>query len=285
MDDDIRIAGKDNGKNADGENVQYAKGQCADHERKQCSIDENRQFAVVDKNSSATFQGTMDDYPNGFVIIVDKPEGWTSADAVRKIKFGLQRRFKMKKLKVGHAGTLDPLATGMLVICVGKATKVSELLQAEPKEYLASVKFGATTPSFDMEKEIDATYPFKHITSEKIQEVLKTFIGEQYQLPPIYSAKFVGGMRAYEWARLGEDVELKKAKINIYNIDFISYEAPVLKLSIKCGKGTYIRAFARDLGLALDSGAYLTELRRVSSGGFRIENALTLEGVARKFEY
>lgn len=242
-------------------------------------------FAVIDKNSPAIFQGGLEDYPDGFVIVLDKPIEWTSADAVRKIKFGLQRRFKVKKLKVGHAGTLDPLATGLLVICVGKATKVSELLQAEPKEYIAGVRFGATTPSFDMEKEIDATYPFGHITAEKIKEVLKTFEGEQYQLPPVYSAKFVGGMRAYERARLGEDVDLKKSKINIYGLDFLGYESPDLKLSIKCGKGTYVRAFARDLGLALDSGAYLTELRRMSSGGFKIEDALSLEEVAEKFEY
>ena len=242
-------------------------------------------YKIIDKHSPAVFQGGLEDYPEGFVIVLDKPREWTSADAVRKIKFGLLRTFKVKKLKIGHAGTLDPLATGILVICVGKATKISELLQAESKEYIADIRFGATTPSFDMEKEIDATYPYEHITEEKLKDILKGFIGEQEQLPPMYSAKFVSGMRAYEWARQGEEVDLKKAKINIYDLEVLSYNAPDLKLSIKCGKGTYVRALARDLGLALDSGAYLTGLRRVSSGGFKTEDALSLEDVASMFGY
>lgn len=242
-------------------------------------------FAVIDRNYPSLFQGSPEDYPNGFVIVLDKPCEWTSADAVRKIKFGLQRRFKVKNIKVGHAGTLDPLATGILVICAGKATKFSETLQAEAKEYVADIKFGATTPSFDMEKEIDAVYPFEHITEDKIREVLRTFDGEQYQLPPVYSAKFIDGMRAYERVRLGEEVELKRAKIKIYGTEIISYDPPLLRLSIKCSKGTYIRAFARDLGLALESGAHLTALRRVASGGFKIENALALEEVAAIFGY
>lgn len=242
-------------------------------------------FTVIDRNSPPLFQGTFTDYPDGFVIVLDKSYGWTSADAVRKIKFGFQRRFKMKNIKVGHAGTLDPLATGILVICIGKATKISEMLQASPKEYIADIEFGATTPSFDMEKEIDATYPFEHITEDKIIKVLQSFLGEQDQLPPVYSAKFVSGMRAYERARLGEDVILKKAVINIYESKVLDFTPPLLKLFVKCSKGTYIRAFARDLGLALNSGAYLKGLRRVASGGFKVENALTIDGVAEMFGF
>ena len=185
--------------------------------------------------------------------------------------------FKNKKLKVGHAGTLDPLATGMLIISLGKATKISEQLQAEKKEYIADVTFGATTPSYDLEKEIDATYPYEHITAEKIEETLKGFIGTQEQVPPIFSAKYVDGVRAYEMAREGVEVELKSATITIYNIELLEYNAPTAKIRIECSKGTYIRSLARDLGLALESGAHLSALRRTKSGTFSVEDATTMD--------
>lgn len=239
-------------------------------------------FSVLDKNTLESFDLTPSAHPEGYVIVLDKPYEWTSADAVRKVKFSLTRRFKLKNLKVGHAGTLDPLATGILSVCVGKATKCAESLQQQPKSYIAEVTFGATTPSFDKEKEVDALYPYEHITIEKIEEVVKGFIGVQQQLPPIYSAKYVDGIRAYEMARQGEQVELKSSTIEIYDMKVISYSAPVLTISVECSKGTYIRAIARDLGIALGSGGYLTALQRSSSGSFRIENALSMEDFSQK---
>ena len=240
-------------------------------------------YAVIDRNTPAGTSLAPDLYPEGYVMVVDKPYRWTSADVVRKIKFSLKKIYHQNNIKVGHAGTLDPLATGVLVVCVGKATKVSEALQAERKEYVAEVTFGATTPSFDMEHETDASYPWEHITEEAIAAALTDMEGEQMQLPPVYSAKYVDGVRAYEIARQGEDVELKAAKINVYGTKIMNYSAPVLKVAVECSKGTYIRAFARDLGQALDSGAYLSGLVRTASGGFRIENDLKLEEFSERF--
>lgn len=244
----------------------------------------------------------IEDYPEGIVIPIDKPYRWTSADVVRKCKFQLQKHFSQKKLKVGHAGTLDPLATGMLIVCAGKATKIAEELQAHEKEYLATVEFGATTASFDLEQPIDAYYPYQHITAEKIAAALEQFKGEQEQVPPMFSAKIIGGLRAYELARAGEEVEMRKSIINIYDIELVSFveknimtddgfelsdsvrnvrnyhtshisdgQRPAATLRIRCSKGTYIRSLARDLGLALGSGAYLTALRRTASGPFRLK--------------
>lgn len=232
---------------------------------------------VIKKGELTTLVPNMENYPEGILIPFDKPLEWTSADVVRKLKFKFQYFFKNKKLKVGHAGTLDPLATGMLIISLGKATKISEQLQAEKKEYIADVTFGATTPSYDLEKEIDATYPYEHITAEKIEETLKGFIGTQEQVPPIFSAKYVDGVRAYEMAREGVEVELKSATITIYNIELLEYNAPTAKIRIECSKGTYIRSLARDLGLALESGAHLTALRRTKSGTFSVEDATTMD--------
>lgn len=240
-------------------------------------------YAVIDRNTPAGTSVDPDLYPEGYVMVVDKPYGWTSADAVRKIKFSLKKIYHRGNIKVGHAGTLDPLATGVLLVCVGKATKVSEALQAERKEYIAEVTFGATTPSFDREHEVDATYPWEHITEEAIAAALSGMEGEQMQLPPVYSAKYVDGIRAYEMARQGEEVQLRAALIRIYGTRIISYSAPVLKVAVECSKGTYIRAFARDLGAALGSGAHLTGLVRIASGGFRVENALTIEEFVEKF--
>lgn len=240
-------------------------------------------YEVIDRNTPAGTSLAPDLYPEGFVMVMDKPYRWTSADVVRKIKFSLRKMYHLHNVKVGHAGTLDPLATGVLLVCVGKATKVSEALQAERKEYIAEVTFGATTPSFDMEHEVDARYPWEHITEEAISDALKSMEGEQMQLPPIYSAKYVDGIRAYEMARQGEAVELKAARINIYSARLIEYSAPVLKVAVQCSKGTYIRAFARDLGMALGSGAHLSGLVRTASGGFSISNALTMDDFLQRF--
>lgn len=240
-------------------------------------------YAVIDRNTPAGTSLSPELYPEGWVMVLDKPYRWTSADAVRKIKFTLKKLYHQNNIKVGHAGTLDPLATGVLLICAGKATKVSEALQAERKEYIAEVTFGATTPSFDMEHEVDARYPWEHITEEAIAVALKSMEGEQMQLPPVYSAKYVDGIRAYEMARQGEEVALKAARINIYATQLIEYSPPVLKVAVQCSKGTYIRAFARDLGVALGSGAYLSGLVRTASGGFSIGNALTMEDFQERF--
>lgn len=240
-------------------------------------------FAVIDRNTPAGTSLDPELYPEGYVMVLDKPYRWTSADAVRKIKFSLKRLYHRGNIKVGHAGTLDPLATGVLLICVGKATKVSKALQSERKEYEAEVTFGATTPSFDLEHGVDAVYPWEHITPEAVASALKSMEGEQMQLPPVYSAKYVDGTRAYEKARQGENVELKAARVHIYGTRIIEYSAPVLKVAVECSKGTYIRAFARDLGTALGSGAHLTALMRTASGGFSVENALSVTGFSEKF--
>ncbi len=233
-------------------------------------------YVVIDKRTPAGVSLSPEQYPDGYVVVLDKPYGWTSADAVRKIKFGLCRRYRTGKVKVGHAGTLDPLATGVLAVCVGKATKSSEALQAGNKEYLAEITFGATTPSFDKETEVDAVFPYGHITVGDIAVALDGMVGEQLQLPPVYSAKYVDGVRAYEKARQGESVDLKASRIEIYGTEIVEYSPPVLKVVVRCGKGTYVRAFARDLGVALGSGAHLSGLVRTASGGFLLENALSI---------
>ena len=226
-----------------------------------------------------TLQGV--DFPEGYVAIIDKPYEWTSADVVRKIKFQL-RKCGHPKIKIGHAGTLDPLATGILIVCIGRATKRVESLQAEQKEYVAELMLGATTPSGDMEHEVDATYPTEHITREAVKAALQSLTGEREQLPPQYSAKKVQGVRAYEFARAGEEVELKRAKINIYAMELVEYDLPRIKIRVECSKGTYIRSLAFEIGETLNSGAYLTSLRRTRSGDFRVEEAHTLDAFMEK---
>ena len=218
---------------------------------------------------------------DGYVAVIDKPLEWTSADVVRKVKFRLQR-MGYRKIKVGHAGTLDPLATGILLVCIGRATKRVDSLQAERKEYVADLMLGATTPSFDMEHPVDKTYPTEHITREMVEQALKSLEGERLQSPPLYSAKKVEGVRAYEFARQGEEIELKKALINIYSLTLEEYDLPKIRIRVECSKGTYIRSLAQEIGEAVGSGAYLTSLRRTASGDFRVENAWQLEDFLKK---
>ena len=217
----------------------------------------------------------------GYVAVIDKPLEWTSSDVVRKIKFRLNK-MGHRKIKIGHAGTLDPLATGILLVCIGKATKQVDALQAERKEYVAELMLGATTPSYDMEHPVDKTYPIDHITREKVEEALVALKGERLQAPPIYSAKKVEGVRAYEFARQGEEVELKKALINIYSLTLEEYDLPKIRIRVECSKGTYIRSLAGEIGEAVNSGAYLTSLRRTASGEFKVENAWQLEDFLKK---
>ena len=220
---------------------------------------------------------------DGYVAVIDKPLEWTSADVVRKVKFRLQRK-GYRKIKVGHAGTLDPLATGILLVCIGRATKRVDELQAERKEYVATLELGATTPSFDMEHSIDATYPIEHITRERVEAALASLTGERLQAPPIYSAKKVEGMRAYEFARAGEEVELRKALINIYSLTLEEYDLPHIRIRVECSKGTYIRSLAQEIGQALDNGAYLTSLRRTRSGEFDVEKAWSLDELLKNID-
>lgn len=221
------------------------------------------------------------DLNEGYVAVIDKPYEWTSADVVRKIKFQL-RKCGYPKIKIGHAGTLDPLATGILLVCIGRATKQVEKLQSEEKEYVAELELGATTPSGDMEHEIDQRYPTEHITRERVEQALHSLMGEREQLPPLYSAKKVQGVRAYEFARLGEEIELKKAIINIYALELLEYDLPYIKIRVQCSKGTYIRSLAFEIGEALKSGAYLRSLRRTRNGGYTVEQAHTLDQFMEK---
>lgn len=266
---------------------------------------------------------SVDDYPEGIILPIDKPYRWTSADVIRKIKFAAIRHFHKKNLKVGHAGTLDPLATGVLLVCIGKATKLAEELQRHDKEYVAGISFGATTPSYDLEKEIDRLYPHDHVTEAAVRTVLPAFLGEQEQVAPLFSAKSVDGVRAYELARrqykeaLQEGTEfdhadadlLSRQRIRIDAMELLDFRPdgipagelqpeegasrrihvtdnsalhlPHADIRVACSKGTYIRALARDLGEALGTGAHLDALQRTRTGGFRIEDALTVEEALR----
>ena len=217
------------------------------------------------------------DFISGEIIGIDKPLGWTSFDAVKRLRGAVQRRLNVKKFKVGHAGTLDPLATGVLIICTGRATREIERLQNGTKEYIATIRLGATTPSFDLETEIDAAYPYEHITEEMVREVLPQFTGHIMQVPPVYSAVKVDGKRAYKYARKGAEVELKAKPLVIEELEMLPSELPELRLRIVCSKGTYIRALTRDIGKALGSGAHLTALCRTRVGDVRIEDCLSVD--------
>jgi len=217
------------------------------------------------------------DFEAGEVLLLVKPLYWTSFDLVNKIKMALRHQCGLKKLKVGHAGTLDPLATGLMIVCTGKATKRIDEFQNLNKEYTAVIKFGQTTPSFDLESQVDKEYPADHITAELIREQLNQFLGEQFQEPPLFSAKFVDGKRAYELARKKIDRKLDKVRVYFHEMELLDYKGKEARVRIVCSKGTYVRAFARDLGLALNSGAHLTGLVRNAIGDYRIEKALTVE--------
>lgn len=217
------------------------------------------------------------DFISGEIIAVDKPLGWTSFDVVKRLRGAIQRRLNVRKFKVGHAGTLDPLATGVLLVCTGRATRRIEELQNGTKEYEATLRLGATTPSFDLETEVDATYPVEHITAALVESVLERFRGEIRQVPPVFSAVKVDGKRAYKFARKGREVELKAKTLRIDALEMVSLDADILRLRVVCSKGTYIRALARDIGEALNSGAHLTALRRTRVGDYGLQQALSME--------
>lgn len=226
-------------------------------------------YSMAD-NGSMNFQ-------EGEILCFDKPYGWTSFALVAKVRYLLCRKMQVKKLKVGHAGTLDPLATGVLVLCTGRATKRIDELQAHTKEYVATLRLGATTPSFDMEKPVDAEYPTEHITKEGVVEALKKFVGTIEQVPPAFSACKVDGSRAYDLARKGQDVNLKPKVLVIDELELLRCDLPEIEIRVVCSKGTYIRALARDIGQALQSGAYLTALRRTRVGGVCVEDCMRIE--------
>ena len=305
--------------------------------------------ALILTPDSAPLTRDIADYPEGIIIPIDKPYRWTSADVIRKVKYAAIRHFGKKNLKVGHAGTLDPLATGVLLVCIGKATKLAEELQSHDKEYVAGVTFGATTPSYDLEKEIDRFFPHEHISAESVENALPAFLGEQDQVAPLFSAKSVDGVRAYELARklykansesgseqnseldTAAEQLLRVSKINITELELLQFTGgvcglqnnpshyvgpspcgqggstvlqtanttassrinvtdnsalglPRAEIRMACSKGTYVRAFARDLGEALGSGAHLDSLQRSRSGIFRVENALSVEEAIQKLQ-
>ena len=225
------------------------------------------------------------DFIEGEVLYVAKPLTWTSFNLVNKLRWKLQKTLKMKKLKVGHAGTLDPLATGVMIICTGKSTKLIESFQYQTKEYIATLELGATTPSFDLELPVDATYPTEQITRKLVDEIIPRFVGEIWQVPPAYSAIKVDGKRAYDYAREGQEVELKPKLLVIDEIEVLDFTLPVLKIRVVCSKGTYIRALARDIGLALGSGAHLIGLERTRIGEVKLEDCWQIDKLVDYVEH
>jgi len=215
------------------------------------------------------------DFQKGELILIDKPYTWTSFDVVKSVKGQARRITGIKRIKVGHAGTLDPLATGLLLICTGKKTKEIESFQAQEKEYTGTIYLGATTPCFDLEQEIDKRFDISEITEEQVRNTTAQFLGEIEQTPPLFSAIKIDGKRAYEYARNDEEVKIKSKKISIYEFELTRIELPEIDFRIRCSKGTYIRSIARDFGLALNNGAHLTALRRTKIGDFSVEDAMT----------
>ncbi len=220
---------------------------------------------------------TLEDFKKGQTILIDKPLNWTSFQVVNKLRWVIRKKFHIKKIKVGHAGTLDPLATGLLVICTGKFTKKINQLQAEIKEYTGTITLGSTTPSFDLETEINQTFPTEHLSLQKIKDATNLFLGEIDQVPPLYSAIKKDGVRLYELARRGETTEIKSRKTTIYEFEITKIEMPNVDFRVVCSKGTYIRSLANDFGQALKSGAHLSVLRRTKSGNFDVQDAITPE--------
>lgn len=216
-------------------------------------------------------------FEEGTVLLFNKPLYWTSFDLVNKVRIMIRAELGLKKLKVGHAGTLDPLATGLMVVCTGRATKRTGEFSELDKGYEATIHFGATTPSFDLETETDRAYPTDHVTRELVEKTLKGFLGKQKQIPPLHSAKMIEGKRAYEYAREGIEKELRAVDVVFRDIELLSFEMPEARIKIICSKGTYIRSFARDLGVALGTGCYLSSLERISVGSMKLEEARTLE--------
>jgi len=216
-------------------------------------------------------------FQEGEVLLFNKPLYWTSFDLVNKIRILLRSSLGLKKIKVGHAGTLDPLASGLMIICIGKATKKIDTFRDLDKEYVATFHLGKTTPSFDLETETDNSYPTDHITEILVRDVLKSFLGEQKQVPPMYSAKLIAGKRAYEFARQGIEKKLEPVTVFFREIELISFEIPEIKIRVVCSKGTYIRSLARDFGIALRSGSYLSALERTAIGSYRVDDSYSLE--------
>jgi tRNA pseudouridine55 synthase len=224
------------------------------------------------------------DFVTGEILYFNKPLHWTSFDVVNRVRRILCRTIDQKKLKVGHAGTLDPLATGVMVLCTGKATKRIEELQYGVKEYIATLQLGATTPSFDLEHPIDKTYPTEHITQELVDETIKRFVGEIWQVPPVYSAVKIDGKRAFDYARKGQEVEIKAKLLVIDEIEVLKFEDMQLTIRVVCSKGTYIRALARDIGEALNSGAHLIALQRTQVGDIRLKDCMEVEDFIKCIE-
>jgi tRNA pseudouridine55 synthase len=224
------------------------------------------------------------DFVTGEILYFNKPLHWTSFDVVNRVRRILCRTIDQKKLKVGHAGTLDPLATGVMVLCTGKATKRIEELQYGVKEYIATLQLGATTPSFDLEHPIDQTYPTEHITRELVDETIKRFVGEIWQVPPVYSAVKIDGKRAFDYARKGQEVEIKPKLLVIDEIEVLKFEDMQLTIRVVCSKGTYIRALARDIGEALNSGAHLIALQRTQVGDIRLNDCMEVEDFIKCIE-
>lgn len=220
----------------------------------------------------------------GQLLLVDKPLEWTSFQVVNKLRWALKTKYKLKKLKVGHAGTLDPLATGLLLICTGKMTKKISEIQALEKAYTGIITLGATTPSYDLETAINQNFPTEHITEQQLNTVKKNFEGEIDQYPPIFSAIKKDGKRLYEFARKGENLTLESRKVNVFSFDFTHIELPNLHFQVRCSKGTYIRSLAHDFGKALESGAHLSQLRRTAIGTYKVEDALTPIQIIEKLD-
>ncbi len=225
-----------------------------------------------------------EDFKNGQVLLIDKPLNWTSFQVVNKLRWAIRKKFGLKKIKVGHAGTLDPLATGLLVICTGKKTKTIETYQAETKEYTGRLRLGETTPSYDLETEVDKNWPVDHITPELIEDASNHFTGKIEQSPPIFSAVKQDGVRLYEMARKGEKVEVKKRTVEIFEFEITQIALPEVDFRVRCSKGTYIRSLAHDFGQKLGSGAHLTQLRRTRSGKFDVNEAETIEGFLERMD-
>lgn len=218
---------------------------------------------------------TKEDYLEGQILLIDKPLTWTSFQAVNALKWAIRRKFELKKIKIGHAGTLDPLASGLLVVCTGKFTKKINELQGQVKEYTGTITLGATTPSYDLETEVDKTYPTEHITEELLHETTKQFTGEIQQFPPVFSALKKDGKRLYEYARAGKEVEIQSRTVEIHTFEITEIAMPIISFRVVCGKGTYIRSLAHDFGKALQSGGHLSSLRRTKIGDFNVNNAVT----------